>query len=53
MLGFKGANPWFPDDPTTDQFFSESRFEAYRELGFASVKQMIANTSIVNTLAAM
>ena len=53
VLGFKGANPGFPDDPTTDQFFSESRFEAYRELGFASVEQMVANSSIGDALARM
>lgn len=27
------ANPAFPHEPTLDQFFSESQFEAYRRLG--------------------
>jgi hypothetical protein len=30
VLGYKGAFPDFPDDSTTDQFFDEARFEAYR-----------------------
>jgi hypothetical protein len=34
LLGYKGANPDFPDQSTTDQFFDEEQFEAYRELGY-------------------
>ncbi len=34
LLGYKGANPDFPDQPTADQFFDEEQFEAYRELGY-------------------
>ena len=43
ILGFKGTFPDFPDDPTADEFFSEARFEAYRELGFISTEQMLAD----------
>jgi hypothetical protein len=28
------ANPAFPHESTTDQFFGESQFESYRSLGF-------------------
>jgi hypothetical protein len=28
------ANPDFPDEPTSEQFFDEPQFEAYRALGF-------------------
>jgi hypothetical protein len=31
---YKRAHPKFPDESTTDQFFNEIQFEAYRELGF-------------------
>lgn len=34
VYGYKGANPAFPYQPTTDQFFDEAQFEAYRELGY-------------------
>lgn len=34
IYGYKSANPSFPDQPTSDQFFDESQFEAYRELGY-------------------
>lgn len=34
ILGYKTANPSFPDQSTTDQFFDETQFEAYRELGY-------------------
>ncbi len=36
LLGYKGANPDFPDQSTADQFFDEEQFEAYREFGYAS-----------------
>ncbi len=28
------ANPDFPDEPTSEQFFDEAQFEAYRALGY-------------------
>lgn len=34
IYGYKSANPSFPDQPTSDQFFDESQLEAYRELGY-------------------
>jgi hypothetical protein len=53
VLGFKGAFPSFPDDSTVDQFFDEARFEAYRELGFASIDKMLQDPSILKQMVAM
>lgn len=41
QLGYKGANPDFPDQSTIDQFFDEEQFEAYRELGYCIASGMI------------
>lgn len=41
LLGYKGANPDFPDESTLNQFFDEARFEAYRELGFSVSDEML------------
>jgi hypothetical protein len=37
VWNFAAVNPAFPHDPTSDQFFDESRFESYRTLGFHTV----------------
>ena len=41
LMGYKGANPDFPDQSTADQFFDEEQFEAYRELGHVIASRMI------------
>jgi hypothetical protein len=41
LLGYRGANPAFPDQSTADQFFDEEQFEAYRELGFIIATAMM------------
>jgi hypothetical protein len=41
LLGYKGANRDFPDQSTTDQFFDEEQFEAYRELGYVIADSFI------------
>lgn len=41
VKGYKGANPAFPDQSTSDQFFDEDQFEAYRELGYDLAAQML------------
>jgi hypothetical protein len=38
--GYKRINKDFPDESTSDQFFDETQFEAYRELGY-KVGEMI------------
>ena len=52
LMGYKGLNWDFPDQSTGDQFFSETQFEAYRELGFAiaeSAKRLLGSHSAVVT----
>ena len=39
--GYKAKNPDFPNQSTMDQFFEPAQFEAYRELGFATVDTVI------------
>lgn len=34
IYSYKGVNPDFPHQSTADQFFDEKQFEAYRELGY-------------------
>ena len=41
LIGYKKANPAFPNQSTADQFFDEEQFEAYRELGYQLTKRMI------------
>jgi hypothetical protein len=33
LVNFKADNPLFPQEPTTDQFFSEAQWESYFQLG--------------------
>lgn len=40
LLSYKKNHPQFPDQSTTDQFFDEKQFEAYRELGYFIAKTM-------------
>lgn len=41
------ANPAFPDEPTSEQFFAEPQFEAYRALGQQIVAQLLGASSPV------
>jgi hypothetical protein len=40
LYAYWRAHPAFPDEPTSEQFFGEAQFEAYRVLGW----QMVAGT---------
>lgn len=40
VVAYHAQNNDFPDQSTGDQFFDEEQFEAYRELGFATGKQL-------------
>lgn len=42
VLSFKRNNDSFPHTTTADQFFDESKFDAYRELGYNSARQALA-----------
>jgi hypothetical protein len=46
LLGYRAKNPEFPDQSTSDQFFDEDQFEAYRELGYRIAKSMISALSL-------
>lgn len=48
LYGYKKEHPAFPDEPTSDQFFDEKQFEAYRELGFQAAWAMMGDGHIVN-----
>jgi len=38
---YQARNPSYPHESTTDQFFSETRFEVYRWLGFHAAEKML------------
>ena len=40
IYSYRRTNPSFPDQTTADQFFDESQFEAYRELGYQIGKRL-------------
>ncbi len=46
VYGYKDAHPSFPDQSTADQFFDESQFEAYRELGYQIGKSMLRDDRV-------
>ena len=48
--GYKGANPAFPYEPTSDQFFSPEQFEAYRDVGRQITRQMLVETGLADLL---
>lgn len=41
VYSYKGVHPTFPHQSTSDQFFDEKQFEAYRELGYYVCSQML------------
>lgn len=40
LLGYREANPLFPNDPILDQNFDEAQFESYRVLGLHTVNAL-------------
>ncbi|MEM9433976.1 MAG: patatin-like phospholipase family protein [Pseudomonadota bacterium] len=46
--GYRGTNPLFPFDPTSNQFFSPEQFEAYRDLGQKTAAQMAGDLALRN-----
>ncbi len=46
IYGYQRHNRKFPDEPTTDQFFNERQFEAYRELGLRTGRWVFAEMSV-------
>jgi hypothetical protein len=47
VLNYKRKYPAFPHETTTDQFFAEEQFEAYRALGFHAMIQFLEGDDIV------
>ena len=47
LYGYKQKQPEFPNEPTSDQFFDEKQFEAYRELGYQTAWAMMKNEHTV------
>ena len=46
--GYRGANERFPNDPTSNQFFSPEQFEAYRDMGEKIAEQMIEDLKLID-----
>ena len=46
VKGYKADHPNFPDQPTSDQFFDERQFAAYRELGYRTAIAMIDDAAL-------
>jgi hypothetical protein len=38
---YAAADPLFPHQPTSDQFFDESQFESYRRLGLHVIEEIL------------
>lgn len=45
IYGYWRSNPDFPDESTSDQFYDELQFDAYRELGRQLMLQIIGDTT--------
>lgn len=41
VQNYAAANPLFPHQPTSDQFFDESQFESYRRLGLHVIEEIL------------
>ncbi|QTF94249.1 hypothetical protein, partial [Halomonas sp. BM-2019] len=46
LMGYRDRSSSFPNEPTRDQFFTEEQFEAYRELGLAVGRALLADPEI-------
>ena len=46
LFAYKKAHPEFPDQSTSDQFFDETQFEAYRELGFQTAHKLLCDDEV-------
>lgn len=49
LYAYRKAHPEFPDEPTSDQFFDEKQFEAYRELGYQVTYRMMHDQDVLRT----
>lgn len=47
LYAYRKAHNEFPDQPTSDQFFDEKQFEAYRELGYQTAYKMMGDENVM------
>ena len=47
LYGYKKEHPAYPEEPTSDQFFNEKQFEAYRELGYQIAWGMVNDKDVI------
>ena len=50
VLDYAAENPLFPHQPTANQFFTETQFEAYRALGYHAASRAIAEQGDLATV---
>ncbi|TPN50840.1 hypothetical protein FJ976_14520 [Mesorhizobium sp. B1-1-9] len=48
VLDYERRYPLFPNEPTSDQFFSEEQMEAYRALGFHAMDRTLRDKQLPN-----
>jgi hypothetical protein len=48
LYAYRKSHVKFPDQPTSNQFFDEKEFEAYRELGYQTAYHMLCDKDIVS-----
>ncbi len=46
LYSYRRDHPEFPNQGTTDQFFDEKQFDAYRELGYKTAYQMLSELAV-------
>lgn len=51
LYSYHAAHKSYPDEPTSDQFFDEQQFEAYRELGLEITWDMLRSVAAYRDLA--
>ncbi|MEA2488728.1 MAG: hypothetical protein QOH21_520, partial [Acidobacteriota bacterium] len=49
VYNYAQESPFFPHEPTSDQFFSESQFESYRALGRHAVNEICGNYPVATS----
>ena len=47
LHAYRKAHGEFPDEPTSDQFFDEKQFEAYRELGYQITYRLMHDSKLI------
>jgi len=52
VRAYLNADPAFPHDSTADQFFTESEFESYRQLGLTEAMKLASSTTTLSALFA-